>query len=83
MYYQPPFLVAKWAEYKAMEGISDDEKVDPDGFGAWGFEALLTDRLPRYQKLADNFGYTVRMRDVPNVQSEQDFTALVATAIAK
>ena len=62
MYYQPPFLTKKWAEYKKLNSITDDAKVDPNEFGAWGFEALLHDRLPRYQKLADNFGYTDRRR---------------------
>ena len=83
MYYQPPFLVAKWAEYKAMEGISDDEKVDPDGVGAWGVEALLTDRLPRYQKLADNFGYTVDAADLATVRDGDEFRDLMAGAIRR
>ncbi|UXN72417.1 hypothetical protein N8D56_13875 [Devosia sp. A8/3-2] len=55
MYYRPPFLVEKWAEYKALNKIAEDCDVDPAGFGARGFEALLHDRLPRYQALADNF----------------------------
>src|SRR5690606_8043719 len=41
MYYRPPFLVEKWAEYKLINGIIEDCDVDPLGFGAWGFEALL------------------------------------------
>ena len=83
MYYQPQFLEKKWAEYKEINKISNDDQVDPDGFAVWGFEQLLHHRIPLYKAIADNFGYTVRMRDVPDVQSEQDFTALVANAIAK
>ena len=81
MYYQPHFLLEKWAEYKALKGIDDDAKVDPDGFGAWGFEALLHDRLPRYQKLADNFGYTVEASDLATVRDGDEFIDLVASAI--
>lgn len=81
MYYQPQFLDAKWAEYKALNGIARDEDVDPDGFAVWGFEQLLHHRIPLYEAIASNFGYKVRMRDVPSVQSEADFTALVAQAI--
>ena len=81
MYYQPQFLDRKWAEYKALNGITQDDEVDPDGFAVWGFEQLLHHRIPLYKAIADNFGYTVRMRDVPNVQSEEDFTALVANTI--
>ena len=40
---------------RSSTGRQSDDDVDPDGFGAWGFEALLHDRLPRYQALADKF----------------------------
>lgn len=83
MYYQPHFLVEKWAEYKALEGISNDDEVDPDGFGAWGFEALLRDRLPRYQRLADNFGYTVDAADLATVRDGDEFLDLMAGAIRR
>jgi hypothetical protein len=81
MYYQPEFLVAKWAEFKKLNGIKDDADVDPDAFGAWGFEALLRDRLPRYQALADNFGYTVDAADVATVRDGDEFIDLMARAI--
>jgi len=81
MYYQPPFLTRKWAEFKKLNKITDDAKVDPDRFGAWGFEALLHDRLPRYQKLADNFGYTIDAADLATVRDGEEFVDLVAAAI--
>jgi hypothetical protein len=81
MYYQPAFLTAKWSEYKELNKIRSDDEVNPDGFAVWGFEQLLHHRIPLYQKIADNFGYTVRMRDIPNVKSEEDFLAIVAQAI--
>lgn len=81
MYYQPPFLIEKWAEYKLINGIVDDHNVDPAGFGAWGFEALLHDRLPRYQTLADNFGYVVEASDLATVRDGDEFTDLMAAAI--
>jgi hypothetical protein len=81
MYYQPQFLAKKWAEYKAENAIAGDDDVDPDGFAVWGFEQLLLHRIPLYKAIADNFGYTIRMRDVPSVQSEEDFIALVSQAI--
>jgi len=83
MYYRPPFLVEKWAEYKAMNRIAEDCEVDPAGFGAWGFEALLHDRLPRYQALADNFGYMVEASDLAMVRDGDEFVDLMAAAIEK
>jgi len=81
MYYTPSFLVQKWAEYKALNHLGDDCEVDPAGFAAWGFEALLHDRLPRYQKLADNFGYVVEASDLASVRNGDEFVALMASAI--
>jgi hypothetical protein len=83
MYYQPDFLIAKWAEFKRLNQVSKDSDVDPDAFGAWGFEALLHDRLPRYQQLADNFGYTVDATDLATVRDGDEFLDLVAGAIGK
>jgi hypothetical protein len=83
MYYQPDFLRLKWDEFKRLNGVSRDDDVDPDAFGAWGFEALLRDRLPRYQALADNFGYTVEASELARVDSGEAFIELVAGAIAR
>ncbi|HVW91937.1 MAG TPA: ATPase [Devosia sp.] len=83
MYYQPDFLLRKWAEFKAANGIARDDDVDPDEFGAWGFEALLYDRLPRYQKLADNFGYTVDAADLATVRDGDEFLDLLANAMRR
>ncbi len=83
MYYRPEFLVEKWAEYKLMQGIEKDEDVDPAGFGAWGFEALLHDRLPRYQRLADNFGYVIEASDLATVRDGDEFVDLMAAAIGQ
>jgi hypothetical protein len=81
MYYQPAFLDAKWGEYKALNKISSDDEVDPDGFAVWGFEQLLHHRIPLYARIAENFGYTVRMRDIPSVTSEEAFIDFVSAAI--
>lgn len=83
MYYRPEFLRLKWDEYKGLKGIVRDEEVDPAGFGAWGFEALLHDRLPRYQALANNFGYTIDASDLETVRDGDEFIDLMASAIRR
>jgi len=83
MYYRPHFLLEKWSEYKQLNAIANDDEVDPAGFGAWGFEALLHDRLPRYQALADNFGYVVEASDLATVRDGDEFIDLMAAAIEK
>jgi hypothetical protein len=81
MYYPPAFLTKKWTEFKKLNKVTDDSKVDPDAFGAWGFEALLHDRLPRYQKLADRYGYSIDATDLATVRDGDEFVDLVAAAI--
>ena len=81
MYYQPAFLDAKWNEYKELNRIKNDDDVDPAGFAVWGFEQLLHHRIPLYEAIARNFGYRIRMRDVPTIKSEADFIALVTRTI--
>lgn len=83
MYYQPEFLDAKWAEFKKLNKVKKDDDVDPDAFAAWGFEALLMNRLPRYQALADKFGYTVDAADLAIVRDGDEFLDLMAGAISK
>ena len=83
MYYQPKFLDEKWAEFKALNKIKNDDAVDPDQFAIWGFEQLLHHRLPLYRKIAAQYGYTIPMAEVPKVKSEADFTALLAHVIDK
>ena len=83
MYYRPDFLKRKWAEFKKLNRVRSDADVDPGAFGAWGYEALLHDRLPRYQALADGFGYTVDAADVATVRDGDEFIDLMATAIRR
>ncbi len=82
MYYRPAFLQQKWDEFKALHKVRNDDDVDPAAFGAWGFEALLHNRLPRYQALADNFGYTIDAAELATVRDGADFLALMGKAIA-
>jgi len=83
MYYQPAFLKEKWAEYKGLNKIKNDDDVDPDGFAVWGFEQLLHHRIPLYKKIADRYGYTMQMADVPSINSESEFVNHVAALIDK
>ncbi len=83
MYYPPAFLAAKWREYKELYGHKHDDDVDPADFAAWGFEALLHDRLPRYQALADKYGYCVAASEIANIRDGQDFLELMRKAITQ
>lgn len=81
MYYHPKFLDEKWTEYKSLNSIVQDDDVDPDGFAVWGFEQLLHRRIPLYKKIADRLGYTMRMQDVSQLESETKFISHIASII--
>ena len=81
MYYQVDFLREKWGEYKSQMKITNDDDVDPDGFAVWGFEQLVHHRIPLYEAIARNFGYTIDMEDIPNLKCETDFAAALGSII--
>jgi hypothetical protein len=83
MYYQERFLTEKWAEYKKLNGVADDDAVDPDGFAVWGFEQLLKHRLPLYEAIARNFGYSISMEAIPQLKDDSDFIDAVSAIIER
>jgi hypothetical protein len=83
MYYRPALLIEQWQRFKAVNMITRDEEIDPAAFAIFGYKALMTDRAPRYQTLADRHGYTVAASDVATVRDGADFTALMQKAIAE
>lgn len=82
MYYPEPFLRELWAEYQREHDCPPD-RVDPDAFIRHGFRRLLAHRLPRYEAIARNWGVTVESEEVAAIREPQDFTDLIAAAIAR
>jgi hypothetical protein len=82
MYYPEDFLRELWAEYLRLHDCPAD-RVDPDAFIRHGFRRLIAHRLPRYAAIARNWGVTVEAAEVAAVRDPQDFTDLIASAIAR
>jgi len=83
LYYRETFLDEKLAEFLALKNYSSTEVMPPDEFVTWVFPELFKSRLPRYQAIADQYGYTVDADAIAQVKNEADFIALVADALAK
>jgi len=81
MYYREAFLDEQLAAFMAEKAYATVEAIPPDEFVAWVFPRLFRARLPRYQAIADQYGYTVDARDIANVQNEEDFMRAVARAL--
>ncbi|MCX7067120.1 MAG: ATPase [Methylococcales bacterium] len=83
LYYREAFLDEKLAEFLSLKNYSSTEIMPPDEFVTWVFPELFKSRLPRYQAIADQYGYTVDANEVAKVKNEADFIRLVADALAK
>jgi hypothetical protein len=57
--------------------------IDPDEFVRWVFPRLFYSRIPRYESLAEKFGYTIKTEDLYKIKTEADFLKLVEAAIDK
>ncbi|MFU8790046.1 MAG: ATPase [Methylobacter sp.] len=82
LYYREAFLDEKLAEFMQLRHYSRTEAIQPDDFVSWVFPELFKSRLPRYQAIADQYGYTIDANDAAAVKNEDDFIRLIADALA-
>lgn len=82
LYYREKFLDEKLAEFLTVKGYADPEEMPPNEFVTWVFPQLFRSRLPRYEEIADQYGYQIDARQIQYIKGEQDFLELVAEAIA-
>ena len=83
MYYRPELLDELLDEYMLKNPASYTSMIDPDSFVLWSFPKLFYSRIPRYDKIANQYGYTITTQELFQVKTETDFVELVATAIAR
>jgi hypothetical protein len=82
LYYREAFLNEQLAVYLDEKGRDNLESIEPDEFVTWVFPRLFQSRLPRYQAIADEWGYTLDARTTGLVSSEAELMELIATALA-
>ncbi|MBT8126058.1 MAG: ATPase [Gammaproteobacteria bacterium] len=83
LYYRPAFLEEQLAVYLNENGLAYAAEMDPDEFTRWVFPRLFHSRIPRYDAIAEPYGYTVTSREITQVRDEADFLALLETVIAR
>lgn len=83
LYYRPEFVDEKLALFMRERGFTSTEQIDPDDFVCWVFPELFKARVPRYEAIAEQYGYTVDGDEVAKVRNEDDFMRLIAQAIAR
>lgn len=83
LYYREAFLDDKLAEFMVKHHYSDPDQIPPDEFVTWVFPELFKSRLPRYEAIARQYGYTIDANDAAQVNNEDDFIRLIADSIAE
>ena len=81
LYYREEFLDEQLAIYKKEKNIDFVALIDPDDFVRWIFPKLFYARIPRYEAIANEHGYTVTTKELYQVRDEADFLDLLATAV--
>ena len=83
LYYQEAFLDQYLAQYMVENEIDYVSMIEPDAFVSWVFPHLFYARIPRYDAIADEHGYTITTPELYAIKTEADFIKLVAKAIER
>jgi hypothetical protein len=77
LYYRVAFLEEQLAIYQRDKGLAYVAEIEPDDFVRWMFPRLFYSRLPRYQAIADQYGYTITTEELTQVRDESSFLRVV------
>jgi len=83
LYYREAFLDQQLEIYMRDAGLPYVAMIDPDAFVRWMFPRLFYSRIPRYEGIAEQYGYTITTDELYQVQVESDFLTLVETALVR
>ena len=83
LYYREEFLDAQLAAYLAEKALPYAAMIAPDDFVRWVFPRLFYARIPRYEAIAEHYGYTITTEELSTVKDEAGFNRLVESAIAR
>lgn len=83
LYYRESFLDEHLAIYMREKALDYVALIDPKDFARWVFPHLFYTRVPRYEEIAQKYGYTIRARDAFEVATAEDFYELVAQALTE
>ncbi len=81
LYYEPTFLRTQLKEYLAKKCLTYIACIEPDDFARWVFVKLLYYRLPKYEKIAHQYGISIESEKLYQCQSADDFLTLINNAL--
>ncbi|MDC9726325.1 MAG: ATPase [Candidatus Thioglobus sp.] len=81
LYYQADFLQQQLAVYLSENQFTYVAQADPNAFVRWIFPRLLEHRKPKYERIAQQYGYTIDSEDLYQCQRADEVLELIAGAI--
>ncbi len=83
LYYREAFLDEQLAIYMEMKGLEYVSLIDPRDFSSWVFPRLFRARIPRYEAIAERYGYTVTTEELAQVSDERSFLEMLEAVVAR
>jgi hypothetical protein len=77
LYYRESFLDEQLTIYQRDKGFAYVAEIEPDDFVRWMFPRLFYSRLPRYQAIADEHGYTITTEELKEVKDDSSFLRVI------
>jgi len=83
LYYREAFLDEHLARYMLERELEYVAQIDPDDFVRWVFPHLFRARLPRYEAIARDHGYTILSSELAQIGNAAEFDQLVEQALER
>ncbi len=77
LYYRESFLDEQLAIYMDEKKLRFVALIEPNDFARWVFPRLFNSRIPRYEAITKQYGYSITTREVEAIKCEQDFLKLI------
>ncbi len=83
LYYRADFLDEQLAHYQTERGHAYVAEIDPDDFVRWMFPRLFYSRVPRYETIAKQYGYTITSDELKEARDEHAFLRLIERTLER
>ena len=83
LYYREAFLDKQLAIYMQENNLEYVAMIDPDEFVRWIYSKLFYSRIPRYDAIAEKYGYTITTDELAQVSNKDELMLLIEKAIKR
>ncbi len=81
LYYREAFLDEQLEVYLKEKQLQYVAMIEPDDFVRWIFPKLFKTRIPRYESIAEHYGYTIHTTDLWQIETADEFLTLIEKAL--